>query len=129
MRERPKITSLSYATANFYNWFLRPRHPFDRHLRATAFILAKYSEFAQPHHISPAGLEIKDAIPLRCEGRAPMLKAMPAKKHALTDEERAKRLRETAREVDADATQDEFERVFRKIVPPKSDGGPRQKDG
>jgi hypothetical protein len=44
---------------------------------------------------------------------------MPAKKHTLTDEERARRLQETAREIEADETGEAFERAFRKIVPPK----------
>jgi hypothetical protein len=38
----------------------------------------------------------------------------------LTDEERAKRILETAREINADATAEEFQRVFEKIVPNKS---------
>jgi hypothetical protein len=45
-----------------------------------------------------------------------------AKEEKLSDAERAKRLRETAREVEADATQEEFERAFRKIVPSKKPG-------
>jgi hypothetical protein len=44
---------------------------------------------------------------------------MPKAKPKPDDAERAKRLRETAREVEADATNDEFERAFKKIVPPK----------
>jgi hypothetical protein len=44
---------------------------------------------------------------------------MPAKKQSLTDAERAKRLRETAREVEADATGEEFDRAFKKIIPAK----------
>jgi hypothetical protein len=43
---------------------------------------------------------------------------MPKAKEKISDAERAKRLRETAREVEADATQEEFERAFRKIVRP-----------
>ncbi len=44
---------------------------------------------------------------------------MPAKKRTLTDEERAKRIRETAREIGANATREEFERAFKKVVPAK----------
>ena len=44
---------------------------------------------------------------------------MPKRKTELTDEERAKRLRETAREIGASATREEFERAFKKIVSPK----------
>ena len=36
----------------------------------------------------------------------------------LTDEERAKLIRETAREVEASDSGKEFERAFKKIVPP-----------
>lgn len=43
---------------------------------------------------------------------------MPRKKDPpLTDEERAKRIRETAREVEASDSKREFERAFKKIVP------------
>jgi hypothetical protein len=42
----------------------------------------------------------------------------------LTDEERAKRIRETAKEIGADATTEEFRRVFEKIVPPKAPSRP-----
>lgn len=46
---------------------------------------------------------------------------MPKKSEPpLTDEERAKRIRETAREVEASDSKREFERAFEKIVkPPK----------
>lgn len=37
----------------------------------------------------------------------------------LNDEERAKRIRETAREIEASETKGEFERAFKKIVKPK----------
>ena len=37
----------------------------------------------------------------------------------LSDEERAKRIRETAREVEASESKRDFERVFKKIVQPK----------
>jgi hypothetical protein len=44
---------------------------------------------------------------------------MPAKKHAITDEERAKRIRETAREREADGSPEDFERAFKRVVSPK----------
>jgi hypothetical protein len=42
---------------------------------------------------------------------------MPKAKPKPNDAERAKRLRETAREVEADATREEFERTLKKIAP------------
>jgi hypothetical protein len=43
---------------------------------------------------------------------------MPRKKEPpLTEEERAKRIAETAREVEASDSKREFERAFKKIVP------------
>jgi len=45
---------------------------------------------------------------------------MPKRKTELSDEERAKRLRETAREVEADATREEFDCEFRRIISPKA---------
>jgi hypothetical protein len=44
---------------------------------------------------------------------------MPAKKHTLTDEERAKRVREAARKIGAD-DKEAFERAFKRIVPAKA---------
>jgi hypothetical protein len=41
---------------------------------------------------------------------------MPAKKHTLTDAERAKRIRETAREIKTDQSSRAFERAFEKVV-------------
>lgn len=44
---------------------------------------------------------------------------------ALTDEERARRIRETAREIEASNSARDFERAFKKIVPqkePRDDG-------
>lgn len=41
---------------------------------------------------------------------------MPAKKNALTDAERAKRIRETAREVGASNDPADFERAFEKVA-------------
>jgi hypothetical protein len=41
---------------------------------------------------------------------------MPAKKGGLTDAERAKRIRETAREVEADNDPASFERAFQAVV-------------
>jgi hypothetical protein len=43
----------------------------------------------------------------------------PKRKTELSDQERAKRIQETAREIGADATREEFERAFKKIVPAK----------
>lgn len=46
---------------------------------------------------------------------------MPRKSEPpLSDEERAKRIRETAREVEASDSKREFERAFKKIVPQKA---------
>jgi len=39
------------------------------------------------------------------------------KEPPLTDEERTKRIRETAREVEASDSKKEFERAFKKVVP------------
>jgi len=44
---------------------------------------------------------------------------MPAKKTILTDAERAKRIRETAREIGTDNDQNSLERAFDKVVRPK----------
>jgi len=49
---------------------------------------------------------------------------MPKRKTPLSDEERAKRLRETAREVEAHATQEEFERAFTKVARKKVEKHP-----
>jgi hypothetical protein len=43
---------------------------------------------------------------------------MPAKKTALTEAARWKRIRETAREHDTDNDPESFERAFRKVVQP-----------
>lgn len=43
---------------------------------------------------------------------------MPAKKTTLTDAERAKRIRETAREIGTDNDPDSFDRAFEKVVRP-----------
>jgi hypothetical protein len=55
---------------------------------------------------------------------------MPKKKRPeLTDEERAKRLKEMAREVEADETGGEFERLFKKVASPRAtrkDQSPRK---
>ena len=46
---------------------------------------------------------------------------MPKKKEPeLTDAERAKRIKEMAREVEADETGEAFKRMFKKLVPGKS---------
>jgi hypothetical protein len=44
---------------------------------------------------------------------------MPAKKHILTEAERTKRIKETARQIGTDESLDAFERAFKKIVPAK----------
>lgn len=46
---------------------------------------------------------------------------MPAKKHKISDEERRKRLRETARALETSNDPKEFERAFKKVAkkPPK----------
>ena len=50
---------------------------------------------------------------------------MPKKKEPpLTDEERAKRIRETAREVAASDSKREFERAFKKVVRSKPSHSP-----
>jgi hypothetical protein len=41
---------------------------------------------------------------------------MPRKAHTLTDEERAKRIRETAEEIGASNNPKDFERAFEKVV-------------
>ncbi len=41
---------------------------------------------------------------------------MPKRETELNDEERSRRIRETAREVEASATREEFERAFKKII-------------
>jgi len=46
---------------------------------------------------------------------------MPKKKHVISDEERRKRLRETARELETSEDPKDFEAAFRKVVPPKTD--------
>jgi 5'-3' exonuclease len=62
---------------------------------------------------------------LRRREAARILSAMPAKKQTLSDEERARRLQETAREIEADETGEAFERAFKKIVQPKLPKGER----
>jgi hypothetical protein len=42
---------------------------------------------------------------------------MPRKQNVVTDEERAKRLRETAREIGTSNSPEDFERAFKKVVP------------
>jgi len=52
---------------------------------------------------------------------------MPAKKEHITDEERAKRLRELAREIGTSNSPEDFERAFKKVVPkPPSPKHPHQ---
>jgi hypothetical protein len=45
--------------------------------------------------------------------------SMPAKKTTLTDAERAKRIRETAREIGTDNDPESLEMAFKKVVRPK----------
>jgi hypothetical protein len=45
--------------------------------------------------------------------------AMPAKKTKLTDAERAKRIRETARDIGTDNDPASLERAFKKVIRPK----------
>jgi hypothetical protein len=42
---------------------------------------------------------------------------MPAKKTVLTDEERAKRIREAAREIGTNNKPKSFDKAFKKVVP------------
>jgi hypothetical protein len=50
---------------------------------------------------------------------------MPAKKTKLTDAERAKRIRETAREIGTDNDPESLERAFKKVVCSKGAGQSR----
>jgi hypothetical protein len=43
---------------------------------------------------------------------------MPAKKTVLTDADRAKRIRETAREIGTDNSPEAFDKAFKKVVKP-----------
>lgn len=53
---------------------------------------------------------------------------MPAKKTVLTDEERAKRIRETAREIGTDNTAKTFDTAFKRIMDsPKASRSSSQK--
>jgi ABC-type antimicrobial peptide transport system ATPase subunit len=45
---------------------------------------------------------------------------MPAKKTHLTEEERRKRIRETAREIGTSDDPEDFERAFKKVVTSKA---------
>jgi hypothetical protein len=44
---------------------------------------------------------------------------MPKKKHVISDEERARRLKETARVLETSNDPKDFERAFKKVVTPK----------
>jgi hypothetical protein len=44
---------------------------------------------------------------------------MPKKKHTLSEEERRKRIRETAREIGTSNDPKDFERAFKQVVPSK----------
>jgi hypothetical protein len=50
---------------------------------------------------------------------------MPAKKTTLTDEERAKRIRETARQIGTDNDPGAMERAFAKVVKPEKKYTPK----
>jgi hypothetical protein len=52
---------------------------------------------------------------------------MPAKKHQITDEERAKRIREAARELETSDDPKDFERAFDKIAKAAPDSEKKQK--
>ena len=45
---------------------------------------------------------------------------MPRKQHIITDEERAKRIRETAREFGTSNSPKDFDRAFEKVVTPSA---------
>jgi len=45
---------------------------------------------------------------------------MPKKKHTISEEERRKRLREAARELDTSEDPKDFEQAFKKVVPSKT---------
>jgi hypothetical protein len=49
----------------------------------------------------------------------PGLRFMAAKKHAITDQERTKRIRAIAREIETNQSSNVFERVFKKIMQQK----------
>lgn len=51
---------------------------------------------------------------------------MPAKKHQITDEERAKRIREAARELETSDDPKDFERAFKAVMDSKQ---PKPKSG
>jgi len=53
---------------------------------------------------------------------------MPARKNQITEAERSRRFKETARELEADETGESFERAFKKIVPPKKPKDDAKKD-
>jgi hypothetical protein len=52
---------------------------------------------------------------------------MPRKQHSLTDEERAKRIRETARELGTDNDPKALERAFRRVIAPRTTGAPKRR--
>jgi hypothetical protein len=45
---------------------------------------------------------------------------MPKKKHTISEEERRKRLRDTARELGTSDDPKDFEKAFKKVLSPKS---------
>jgi len=51
---------------------------------------------------------------------------MPAKKQHITEEERAKRLRELAREIGTSNSPEDFERAFKKIAKRATPSDPKQ---
>jgi hypothetical protein len=50
---------------------------------------------------------------------------MPSKKYSISDEERAKRLRETAREIETAESHKAFDRAFKKVVRAKPESRER----
>jgi hypothetical protein len=68
--------------------------------------------------------KIRNNAPSR-QSQAPIEAApsMPAKKTTLTDTERTKRIRETAREIGTDNDPEALERAFKKVVRQKVDSG------
>ncbi len=51
---------------------------------------------------------------------------MPAKQNQITDEERAKRIREAARELETSDDPKDFDRAFDRVAKPNPDGALRE---
>jgi hypothetical protein len=54
---------------------------------------------------------------------------MPRKAHTLTDEERRRRIEETAKEIGTSNDPKDFERAFRRVAPPKRSDEDKSSDG